>query len=64
MSLGDLKLKWFEKLPPGSIRSFLQLFESFMAQFDINTKAPKGVCSFLTFHKGKNETLRNYNKRY
>ncbi|GFS45196.1 hypothetical protein Acr_00g0094790 [Actinidia rufa] len=63
-TLGDLRLKWFEKLLSGSIRSFLQLVESFMARFVINTKAPKYVSSFLTLFKGKNETLHNYNKRY
>ncbi|GFZ21894.1 hypothetical protein Acr_29g0010560 [Actinidia rufa] len=31
-SLGDLGLKWFDKLPPGSIESFYQLIESFVAR--------------------------------
>ncbi|GFZ16838.1 hypothetical protein Acr_26g0001080 [Actinidia rufa] len=31
-SLGDLGLKWFEKLPTGSIGSFYQLSESFVAR--------------------------------
>ena len=60
LSLGDLRLKWFDKLLPGSIKNFLQLFESFVAQFVINTKAPKSVSSLLIFCKGKNKTLRNY----
>ncbi|GFY88833.1 hypothetical protein Acr_06g0007730 [Actinidia rufa] len=63
-SLGDLRLKWFDKLPIVSIESFHQLTESFVAQFVINTKAPKGVRSHLTLRKGKNESIRNYNKRY
>ena len=63
-SLGNLRLEWFDTLPPGSIRSFIQLSESFMALFVINTKAPKSVNSLLTLRKGKNETLRNYRKRY
>ena len=38
--------------------------ESFVAWFVINTKAPKGVGSLLTLRKGKNESIRNYSKRY
>ena len=30
----------------------------------INMKAPKGVGSLLTLRKGKNESIRNYNKQY
>ncbi|GFY81324.1 hypothetical protein Acr_01g0011330 [Actinidia rufa] len=41
--LVDLGLKWFDKLPTGSIGSFYQLSKSFMSQFIINTKAPKGL---------------------
>ena len=63
-SLGDLGLKWFDKLPAGSIENFHQLIESLVAQFIINAKAPKGVVSFLTLRKGKNESIWNYNKRY
>ena len=63
-SLGDLRLKWFDKLPAGTIWSFHQLTESFVTLFVINTKAPKGVVSLLTLQKGKNESLCNYNKLY
>ncbi|GFZ19655.1 hypothetical protein Acr_28g0003600 [Actinidia rufa] len=63
-SLGDLGLKWFDRLPPGSIENFYQLTESFVAWFVINTKAPKAVSSLLTLKKGRNESIRNYSKRY
>ena len=63
-SLGDLELKWFKKIPSGSIRDFLQLSESFIALFIINTKAPKGVSALLLIRKEKNGTLKNYIKRY
>ncbi|GFZ00952.1 hypothetical protein Acr_14g0005870 [Actinidia rufa] len=63
-SLGDLGLKWFDRLPPGSIENFYQLTESFVARFVINTKAPKAVSSLLTLKKGKNESIRSYSKRY
>ena len=59
-SLRDLGMKWFDKLPVGSIKSFHQLFESFVARLVINTKAPKGVNSFLMLRKSKNETLCYY----
>ncbi|GFS33863.1 hypothetical protein Acr_00g0030950 [Actinidia rufa] len=63
-SLGDLGLKWFDRLPPGLIESFYQLTESFVAQFVINTKAPKAVGSLLALKKGRNKLIRNYSKRY
>ena len=62
--MGDLRLKWFDKLPARSIKSFHQLIESFVARSVINTKAPKGVGSFFTLRKGKNGSIRNYSKRY
>ena len=58
-SLGDLRLKWFARLPVATIESFYQLIESFIARFVINTKVPKFVGSFLTLRKGKNGTLYN-----
>ena len=64
LSLGDLGLKWFDKLPTGSIESFHQFTESFIARFIINTKAPKGVGFLLMLKKCKNESIQNYSKRY
>ena len=61
-SLGDLGLKWFDKLPARSIENFHQLTESFVAQFIINMKAPKGIGSLLMLRKGKNESIRSYSK--
>ena len=55
-SLGDLRLKWFNKLPAESIENFHQLTEPFIARFVINTRAPKGVNSLLTLRKCKGET--------
>ncbi|GFS29238.1 hypothetical protein Acr_00g0005930 [Actinidia rufa] len=63
-SLGDLRLKWFDKLPVGSIKNFHYLTESFVARFVINKKAPKVVGSLLTLRKGKGDTIYNYSKRY
>ena len=62
LSLGDLGLKWFDKLPVGSIANFHQLTESFVARFVINTKVPKGEGSLLNLRKGKNETIKHYSK--
>ena len=60
-SIGDLGLKWFDTILIRSIKSFYQLFESFVAWFIINTKAPKGVGSLLTLGKGTNHftTIEN-----
>ena len=55
--LGDLRLKWFDRLPVGSIESFHHLTKLFVARFVINKKAPKGVGSFLMLRKGKNESI-------
>ena len=33
LSLGDLRLTWFNMLLPGFIKNFLQLSKSFVAQF-------------------------------
>ena len=63
-SLGDLRLKWVDKLPADSIENFHHLTKLFVALFIINTKAPKCVESLLTLRKGKNESIRNYSKRY
>ena len=63
-SLGDLGLKWFNKLLAGLIENFHQLIESFVAHFVINTKVPKGIGSLLMLRKSKNKSIRNYNKRY
>ncbi|GFS38479.1 hypothetical protein Acr_00g0057730 [Actinidia rufa] len=56
-------MKWFDRLPPGSIESFYQLIESFVARFVINTKAPKAVGLLLTLKKGRNESIGSYSKR-
>ena len=56
-SLGDLRLKWLDKLPTRSIENFHQLIKSFIAWFMINMKAPKGVSSLFTLRKGKNEMI-------
>ena len=61
-SLGDFRLKRFDKLPTRSIESFHQLTESFVARIAINTKAPKVIDSLLTLKKGKNKSIRNYSK--
>ncbi|GFZ09797.1 hypothetical protein Acr_21g0003960 [Actinidia rufa] len=60
----DLRETINTKLPAGLIGSFHQLTESFVTRFVINTKVSKGVDSFLMLQKGKNESLRNYNKCY
>ena len=55
----------FDKIPTGSIKSFYQLTNSFVARFVINTKVLKGVSSLLTLlRNGKNKTFYNYSKRY
>ena len=64
LSLGDLGIRWFKRIPASSIGDFIELFESFVDQFIINTKASNGVSSLLSIRKGSNKSLKNYNKRY
>ncbi|XP_057484622.1 uncharacterized protein LOC130771000 [Actinidia eriantha] len=59
-----LRRDQFDRLHVGSIGSFYQLTELFVARFVIKIKVPKGVVSLLTLRKSKSESLCNYNKRY
>ncbi|KAI8020887.1 hypothetical protein LOK49_LG03G03086, partial [Camellia lanceoleosa] len=63
-SLGDLGLTWFEKLPEGSIASWVQLAKAFVTRFRTNTKTPVEIDQLLSIDMGDEETLRSYNSRY
>ncbi|XP_028058877.1 uncharacterized protein LOC114262710 [Camellia sinensis] len=63
-SLGETRLRWFDRLPAGSIRSWKQLSEEFLARFVSNTKILKKQDTLFGLRKEQEETLRNYARRY
>ena len=63
-SLGQMGLRWFDRLPRGSITSWLQLQEAFLARFKNNTTTPKNNNDLLALRKGGNESLKEYSRRY
>ncbi|XP_028115676.1 uncharacterized protein LOC114313495 [Camellia sinensis] len=63
-SLGEIGLRWFDRLPAGLIRGWKQLSEEFLARFVSNTKIPKKPDTLFGLRKEQEETLRSYAKRY
>ncbi|KAF5933474.1 hypothetical protein HYC85_029645 [Camellia sinensis] len=63
-SLGKLGLKWFERLPEGSIERWQWLAEAFVTRFKTNTKTPKEVDHLLSVRMEPSDTLKAYNSRY
>ncbi|XP_028067567.1 uncharacterized protein LOC114270310 [Camellia sinensis] len=63
-SLGELNLKWFERLPEQSIERWQQLAEVFVTQFKTNTKTPKEVDHLLSIKMESSDILKAYNARY
>ena len=63
-SLGELGLKWFERLPEGSIEEWQQLAEAFATRFKTNTQTPKEVDHLLGVKMESGGSLKAYNARY
>ncbi|XP_028069011.1 uncharacterized protein LOC114271597 [Camellia sinensis] len=63
-SLGEIGLRWFDRLPAGSIHGWKQLFEEFLPRFVSNTKIPKELDILFGLRKEQEEMLRNYARRY
>ncbi|XP_028064330.1 uncharacterized protein LOC114267496 [Camellia sinensis] len=63
-SLGEFGLRWFDRLPAGSIYGWKQLSEEFLARFVSNTKIPKEPDTLFSLLKEYEEMLRNYARRY
>ncbi|XP_028103699.1 uncharacterized protein LOC114302818 [Camellia sinensis] len=63
-SLGELGLKWFERLPEGSIEGWQQLVEAFITRFKTNTRTPKEVDRLLGVKMESGGSLKAYNARY
>ncbi|XP_028108645.1 uncharacterized protein LOC114307433 [Camellia sinensis] len=63
-SLGELGLKWFERLSEESIKKWQQLAETFVTRFKTNTKTPKEVDHLLSVKMEFSDSLKAYNSRY
>jgi hypothetical protein len=63
-SLGEVGLRWFDRLDHGSIRSWQEMSESFTARFITNTRKPKEIDALLALKMKAEETLKSYSARY
>ncbi|XP_028114674.1 uncharacterized protein LOC114312614 [Camellia sinensis] len=63
-SLGETGLRWFDRLPAGSIHGWKQLSKEFLARFVFNTKIPKEPDTLFGLKKEQEEMLCNYARRY
>uniref|UniRef100_A0A2N9IWJ5 Retrotransposon gag domain-containing protein n=1 Tax=Fagus sylvatica TaxID=28930 RepID=A0A2N9IWJ5_FAGSY len=52
-SLGEVGLRWFDRLEHGSIRSWKEMSKIFTARFITNTRKPKEIDSLLALTKGE-----------
>uniref|UniRef100_A0A2N9H9H4 Reverse transcriptase domain-containing protein n=1 Tax=Fagus sylvatica TaxID=28930 RepID=A0A2N9H9H4_FAGSY len=63
-SLGDVALRWFDRLDHGSIHSWTELSEAFTTRFITNTRKPKEVDSLMALVMRSGESLKSYSARY
>ena len=63
-SLGEVGLRWFDRLDHGSIRLWQEMSESFTARFITNTRKPKEIDALLALKMKAEETLKPYSARY
>uniref|UniRef100_A0A2N9GIN6 Uncharacterized protein n=1 Tax=Fagus sylvatica TaxID=28930 RepID=A0A2N9GIN6_FAGSY len=63
-SLGDVALRWFDRLEHGSIHSWMELAEAFTTRFITNTRKPKEVDSLMALAIRTGESLKSYSARY
>jgi hypothetical protein len=59
-SLGEVGLRWFDRLDHGSIRLWQEMSESFTAMFITNTRKPKEIDALLALKMKAEETLKSY----
>uniref|UniRef100_A0A2N9I3J5 Uncharacterized protein n=1 Tax=Fagus sylvatica TaxID=28930 RepID=A0A2N9I3J5_FAGSY len=63
-SLGDVALRWFDRLEHGSIHSWTELAEAFTTRFITNTRKPKEVDSLMALAMRSGESLKSYSARF
>ncbi|KAL5580183.1 hypothetical protein UlMin_012625 [Ulmus minor] len=64
MNLGGHARVWFHNLPAGSISSFQDFFDKFIAQFAGAEPVRKPMNSLKSIKQQKTESLRGYIKRF
>uniref|UniRef100_A0A2N9EA47 Uncharacterized protein n=1 Tax=Fagus sylvatica TaxID=28930 RepID=A0A2N9EA47_FAGSY len=64
LALGEVGLRWFDRLEHGSIRSWKEMSKIFTARFITNTRKPKEIDSLLALTMKAGETLKSYSTRY
>ena len=63
-SLGEVALRWFDRLKHGSIHFWKELSEAFTTLFITNTRKPKEVDSLMALAMKSGESLKSYSARY
>jgi len=63
-SLGDLPLKWFCTLPQGSITSWKQLRNSFIAKFQVHRVIPRSDADLMALRMKRTESIAQFVKRF
>ena len=63
-SLGEVALRWYDRLEHGSIHSWKELSEAFTTRFITNTRKPKEVDSLMALTMKSGESLKSYSTRY
>jgi hypothetical protein len=63
-SLGEVTLRWFDRLEHESICSWRELSKAFTTHFITNTKKPKEVDSLMALTIKSGETLKSYSSKY
>ena len=63
-SLGEVALRWFDRLEHGSICSWKELSEAFTTRFITNSRKPKEVDSLMALTMKPSESLKSYSARY
>ena len=63
-SLGEVALRWFDRLEHGSIHSWGELSKAIVTRFITNTRKPKEVDSLMALTMKLGESLKSYSTRY
>lgn len=63
-SLGEVALRWFDRLEHRSIYFWRELSREFTTCFITNTRKPKEVDSLMALTMKSGETLKSYSPRY
>jgi hypothetical protein len=63
-SLKDAALRWFHRLPEGSIDSFGALRDAFIERYACSRSGPKDLSTLFRMKQGSRESLKDFAKRF